>query len=82
MVVKHPISADVDPGKPLFQDIYGFECLPIFHAEIATFRNGAPMIFPKCSRKFQNIISAIVVNRTKIHACQHILRWYLMIINL
>ena len=81
-MVKHPTSADVDPDKPLFQDIYGFEGLPIFPAEIATFRNCAPMIFPKCSRKFQNIISAVVVNRTKIHACQHIQRKYLMIINL
>ena len=60
MVLNHPISADVDPDKPLFQDIYGFECPPIFTAEIATFTNGALMIFPKRSRKFQTVISAIV----------------------
>jgi len=51
MVFKHPISAGVGPYVPLLPDIYGFEGLPTFPREIATFRNGTLMIFPKCSRK-------------------------------
>ena len=61
VVFKHPISADADPHMPLFPDIYGFEGLSTFPPEIATFRNGTLMIFLKYSRKFQNIISGIVV---------------------
>ena len=60
MVFEHPISAGMDPGMPPFQDIYDFQGLPFLPADIATFRNGTRMIFPKCSRKFQNIISTIV----------------------
>ena len=60
MVFKHPISADVDPEMPLFPDIHGFEGLPTFPPEIATFRNGTLMIFPKCSRKFQIYCPLIV----------------------
>ena len=47
MVFKHPIPAGVDPEVPLFPDIYGFEGLPSFPPEIATFRNGTLIIFPK-----------------------------------
>ena len=53
MVLKHPISADVGPNMPLLPDIYGFEGLPIFPPEIATFTNCTLMIVPKCSRKSQ-----------------------------
>ena len=53
MVFKHPISAGVDPDMLLFPDIYGFEGLPTFPPEIATFRTGALMIFPKF-KKWQN----------------------------
>ena len=56
MVFKHPISADVDPNMPLFPDIHGFEGLPTFPPEIATFRNGTLMIFPKCSRESQTLM--------------------------
>jgi len=45
MVFKHPISAGVDPDMSLFPDIYGFEGLPTFPPEIATFRTGTLMIF-------------------------------------
>ena len=41
---------------PLFPDVYVFEGLPTFPPEIATFRNGTLMIFPKWSRKSQNIM--------------------------
>ena len=60
MVFKHPISAGVGPYMPLFPDIYGFEGLPTFPRENATFRNGTLMIFPKCSRKFQILCPVIV----------------------
>ena len=56
MVFKHPISADMGSDMPLFPNIYGFEGLPTFPPEIASFRNGTPTIFPKCSRKSQNIM--------------------------
>ena len=61
MAFRHPISADVDPDTPLFPDIYGFGGLPTFPPEIATFRNSTLMIFLRYSRKFQTIISVIVV---------------------
>jgi len=48
MVFKRPISAGVDPDMSLFPDIYGFEGLPTFPPEIATFRTGTLMISPKC----------------------------------
>ena len=60
MVLKHPISANVDPDMPLFPDIYDFERLPSFPPEIATFRNGILMIFPKSSRNGKTIMSLIV----------------------
>jgi len=60
MGFKRPISAGVDPEMPLFPDIYGFEGLPNFPPEIATFRNGTLMIFPKCSRNGKTIMSLIV----------------------
>jgi len=55
-VFKHPISAVEDPDMPLVLDIYGFDGIPSFPAEIATFRNGTLMIFPKCSIKSQIIM--------------------------
>jgi len=60
VVFKHPISAGEDPDMPLFLDIYGFEGLPTFPPEIATFRNGTLMIFPECARKSISIMSKIV----------------------
>ena len=54
MVLKHPISADVDPDMPSFPDIYGFEGLPIFPPEIATFTNGTLNDFSKMFKKWQN----------------------------
>jgi len=60
MVVKHPISAGVDPDMSLFPDIYGFDGLPTFPPEIATFRTGTLMISPKCSRNGKTIMSLIV----------------------
>ena len=60
MVFKHPISAGVDPDMSLVPDIYGFGGLPNFAPEIATFRTGTPMIFPKCSRNGKTIMSLIV----------------------
>ena len=60
MVLKHPISAGVDPDVLPFPDIYGFEGLPTFPAEIATFRNGTLMIFPKSSRNGKTIMAVIV----------------------
>ena len=47
MVFKHPISAGENLDMPLVLDIYGFDGIPSFPAEIATFRNGTLMIFPK-----------------------------------
>ena len=58
---KHPISPGVDPDMTLFPDIDRFEGLPSFPPESATFRNGI-IIFPKCSRKSQNIMSMVVNN--------------------
>ena len=42
---KHPISAGIDRDISPFLDIYGFEGLPAFPPEIATFRTGTLMIF-------------------------------------
>ena len=56
MLFKHPIAADVVPDMSLFPDKHGFEGLPTFPPEIATFRNGTLMIFPKCSRKSQTLM--------------------------
>jgi hypothetical protein len=53
MVFKHSISAGVGTDMPLFADVCGFEGLPTFPRENATFRNDTLMIFPKCSRQFQ-----------------------------
>ena len=50
MVFKHPVSSGQDPDMPLFLDRYGFDGIPSFPREIATFRNGTLTIFPKCSR--------------------------------
>jgi len=36
---------------PLFLDIYGFDGIPSFPPEIATFRNGILTIFPKLFKK-------------------------------
>ena len=52
MVYKHHM--------PLFSDIHGFEGLPTFPPEIATFRNGTLTIFPKCSRKSQTLMWTVV----------------------
>ena len=60
MEFKRRISADVDPEVPLFPDIYGFEGLPTFPPEIATFRNGIFMIFPNYARKSRSMMSKIV----------------------
>jgi len=60
MGFKRPISAGVVPEMPLFPDIYGFEGLPNFPPEIATFRNGTLMIFRKCARKSGTSMSRIV----------------------
>ena len=54
MVFKHPISAGVDPDMPLFLDIYGFDGIPSFPPDIATFRNGTLTIFPKLFKKVPN----------------------------
>ena len=51
---KHPILAGVDPNMPLFLDIYGFDDIPHFPPEIATFRNGTLTIFPKLFKKVPN----------------------------
>ena len=50
VVLEHTLSAGVDPDMSLFPDIYGFEGLPTFPPEIATFRTDTLTIFPKCSR--------------------------------
>ena len=60
---KRPISAGAGPYMPLFPGIYGFEDLPTFPAEIATFRNGTLMIFPKSSRNGETIMAVIVGRR-------------------
>ena len=54
MVFKHPISAGEDPDMPLFLDIYGFDGIPSFPPEIATFRNGTLTIFPELFKKVPN----------------------------
>ena len=54
MVVKHPISAYVDPDMPPFPDIYGFERPPTLPPEIATFTNGTLNDFSKMFKKWQN----------------------------
>ena len=54
MVFKHPISAVEDPDMPLFVDIYGFDSIPSFPPDIATFRNGTLTIFPKLFKKVPN----------------------------
>ena len=51
---KHPISAGDDPDMPLFLDIYGFDGIPSFPPEIATFRNGTLTIFPKLFKEVPN----------------------------
>ena len=51
MVFKHPISAGED--MPRFVDIYGFDGIPSFPPDIATFRNGTLTIFLNYSRKSQ-----------------------------
>ena len=51
---KHPISAGEDPDMPLFLDKYGFDDIPSFPPEIATFRNGTLTIFPKLFKKIPN----------------------------
>ena len=65
MAFKHPISTGVNPDWPCFPDIYGFEVLPSFPQDIATFRKCTLTIFAKCSRKFQNIMSVIVDNQMR-----------------
>ena len=45
MVFKHPISAGEDPDMPLFLDVYGFDGIPSFPPEIATFIKGTLTIF-------------------------------------
>ena len=60
LVFKRPISAGAGPYMPLFPGIYGFEGLPTFPRENATFRNGTLMIFPKYSRKFKLLCPVIV----------------------
>ena len=54
MVFKHAICAGEDPDMPLFVDIYGFDGIPSFPSDIATFRNGTLTIFPKLFRKVPN----------------------------
>jgi len=54
MAFKHPISAGKDPDMTLFLDIYGFDGIPSFPPEIATFRNGTLTIFPKLFKKVLN----------------------------
>jgi len=54
MVFKHPISAGEQPDMPLFLDIYGFDGIPSFPPEIATFRIGTLTIFPKLFKKIPN----------------------------
>ena len=54
MVFKHPISAGDEPDMPLFLDIYGFDGIPPFPPETATFRNGTLTIFPKLFKKVPN----------------------------
>ena len=51
---KHPISAGEDPDMLLFLDIYGFDGIPSFPPEIATFRNGTLTIFPKLFKTVPN----------------------------
>jgi hypothetical protein len=71
-VFKRPISAGVGPYMPLFPGIYGFEGLPTFPRENATFRNGTLMIFPKYSRKFQILCPVIVVvEKLLFEICKH-----------
>ena len=60
MEFKRPISAGVGPYMSLFPDIYGFEGLPTFPAEIATFINGTLTICPKSSRNGKTIMAVIV----------------------
>ena len=60
MVFKHPISADEDPNMPLFPDVSGFDGIPSFPPEIATFRNGTLTIFPKLFKKVSNIKRTVV----------------------
>ena len=60
MEFKRRISADVDPEVPHLPDIYGFEGLPTFPPEIATFRNATLMIFPNYARKSRSMMSRIV----------------------
>ena len=54
MVFKLPISAGDAPDMPLFLDIYGFDGIPSFPPEIATFRNGTLTMFPKLFKKVPN----------------------------
>ena len=56
MVFKHLISTGEDPDMPLFLDIYGFDGIPSFPPEIATFRKGTLTIFPKLFKKSQIIM--------------------------
>ena len=54
VVFKHPISTGEYLDMPRFLDIYGFDGIPSFPPEIATFRNGTLTIFPKLFKKVQN----------------------------
>ena len=54
MVFKQPVSAGVEPDLPLFLDIYGFDSIPPFPPEIATFRNGTLTILPKLFKEVPN----------------------------
>jgi len=54
MLFKHPISAGEEPDMPRFLDIYGFDGIPPFPPEIATFRDGTLTIFPKLFKKVPN----------------------------
>ena len=50
----HPISAGEDPDMPRFVDLHGFDGIPPFPPDIATFRNGTLTIFPKLFKKVPN----------------------------
>ena len=65
---KHPISAGVCPDMAILRDIYDFRGPPTFPPENATFGNGAPMVFPKSSRKSQ-ILCLLIVDIYKPNKC-------------